>query len=41
MLRNDPQQGEIADGAILRIDYRIGVGIVGGRALSDEGSKIS
>src|SRR6516165_4777749 len=41
MLRNDPQQREVTDGTILRIDYRIGVGIVGGRARSDEGSKIS
>jgi hypothetical protein len=41
MRRNDPQQREVADGAILRIDYRIGVGIVCARALGDEGSKIS
>jgi hypothetical protein len=41
MRRNDPQQREVADGAILRIDYRIGAGIVCGRAFGDEGSKIS
>src|SRR6516164_247736 len=34
--RNDPQQREIADGAIIQIHNRIGIGILGRCSLSDE-----
>src|SRR6516165_5031914 len=39
MHRNNTQQRQIADGAILQIDDRIGIGIVGRRTFGNEGGK--